>query len=59
MLFLFFREKVGAVVAAVTGAAGAVGVVAVLARAVTAIEGRSRTGVKETVFSRIRLSRFA
>ena len=70
MLFLFFRGKVGAVVAAVVEAAGAVAVVvvvAVLAGVAAVIEGRSRIGAEERsgagvevfAFSRTRLSRFA
>ena len=67
ILFLFFRGKDGAVMAAVTGAAGVVGVVAVLVRAVAAVEGRFKTGVKERsgagvavlVFSRTRWLRCA
>ena len=72
ILFLFFRGRVGAVVAAVVGAAGAVivavleatgavavvAVVAAVTRAVTATDGRSRTGARVAVFSRTRLSRF-
>ena len=67
ILFFFFRERDGVVVAAVTEAAGVVRVVAVLARAVTVVKGRFRPGVKERfgagvavfAFSRTRLLRFA
>ena len=59
ILFLFFRGRDGAVVVAVAGVAGAVRVKAVLARAVTAVKGRFKIGVKVLTFSRTRLLRFA
>ena len=54
ILFLFFRGGAGVAVKVVTaagvGVAGAVRLVTFVARAATAIKGRFRTGVEETVF---------